>query len=243
MKKLTIIGNWKMNKNSQETKEFLDVFNTEYLNNKEKISDSIVFGIAAPFTNLYLFNKNDKLKSVAQNFSNFSSGAYTGEISASMLKDLNVSMVVLGHSERRQYFYETDETVNLKTHQALKEGITPIVCVGETLEEYEAGKTKEVILKQLKGSLKDVNDFSKIIIAYEPVWAIGTGKTATAEIAQDVCEFIRKNTAANVTIQYGGSVSPANIQELMNQKDIDGALVGGASLKPESFIKLLTLNK
>ncbi|MGZ9428502.1 triose-phosphate isomerase [Mycoplasma sp. 1012] len=242
MKKLTIIGNWKMNKNAQETKVFLDEFSRLYSENKTKISDEVTFGIAAPFTNLFLFEKSN-LKIVAQNFSNFDSGAYTGEISASMLKDLSVSFVILGHSERRQYFGETDELVNLKVHQALKEGLTPVVCVGETLEEYENNKTKDVILHQLKNSLKNVEDFSKIVIAYEPVWAIGTGKTATAQIAQEVCEFIRENTHKDVVIQYGGSVSPTNIEELMNQKDIDGALVGGASLKADSFIKLLTLNK
>ncbi|MGZ9431315.1 triose-phosphate isomerase [Mycoplasma sp. CB776] len=242
MKKLTIIGNWKMNKNAQETKAFLDEFSRLYSENKTKISDEVTFGIAAPFTNLFLFEKSN-LKIVAQNFSNFDSGAYTGEISASMLKDLSVSFVILGHSERRQYFGETDELVNLKVHQALKEGLTPVVCVGETLEEYENNKTKDVILHQLKNSLKNVEDFSKIVIAYEPVWAIGTGKTATAQIAQEVCEFIRENTYKDVVIQYGGSVSPTNIEELMNQKDIDGALVGGASLKADSFIKLLTLNK
>ncbi|UWD33952.1 triose-phosphate isomerase [Mesomycoplasma molare] len=242
MKKLVIIGNWKMNKNLHETQEFLSDFEKEYLNNKRKINKKIEFGIAAPFTNLFLL-KDKIFKSVAQNFSNFDSGAYTGEVSASMLKDLGVSMVVLGHSERRQYFNETNEVVNKKTLQAIKENITPIVCVGETLEEYEAGQTKDVIAKQLKESLAGVEDFSKVIIAYEPVWAIGTGKTATAEIAQDICSFIRENTSKKVVIQYGGSVSPSNIEELMSQKDINGALVGGASLKADSFIKLLTLNK
>ncbi|MBN3534568.1 triose-phosphate isomerase [Mycoplasma procyoni] len=242
MKKLFIVGNWKMNKNSKETKEFLDQFEVEYKSNKDKIAATTSFGIAAPFTNLFLL-QDSRIASVAQNFSNFDSGAYTGEISASMLKDLGVEYVVLGHSERRQYYSETDEVVNKKLHQALKENLTPIVCIGETLEEYESGKTKDVILHQIKHSLKGVEDFSKVVIAYEPVWAIGTGKTATAEIAQDICSYIRQNTASNVVIQYGGSVSPANIEELMSQKDIDGALVGGASLKVDSFIKLLTLNK
>ncbi|WP_129719680.1 triose-phosphate isomerase [Mesomycoplasma neurolyticum] len=241
MKKLFIIGNWKMNKTILETEDFIHEFKTLYQKNKNKINN-VDFAIAAPFTKLFLF-KNHNIDFAAQNMSQFEKGAYTGEISPLMIKDLNAKYVILGHSERREYFNESDEIVNQKLHLALKHGVIPIVCIGETLKQYEAKQTKEVILKQIQKSLKDVKDFSKIIIAYEPIWAIGTGKTSTVEYAQEICEFIRKNTSKNVIIQYGGSVNPNNIENLMSQKDIDGALVGGASLEAQSFIKLLTLNK
>lgn len=201
------------------------------------------FAVALPAINVAAFSKNTtKLELAVQNMSQFEKGAYTGEISAQMLLDLNVKYAIIGHSERRQYFKETDLDVNAKTQQAIKNNIIPVVCVGETLEEYEAQKTSQVIEYQLKNSLKDV-DLSKVIVAYEPIWAIGTGKTATPEQAQQVCKFIRKQTNKNLTILYGGSVSQENIEQLLNQADINGALVGGASLKVDSFIKLLTLNK
>ncbi|VEU59277.1 Triosephosphate isomerase [Mesomycoplasma neurolyticum] len=230
-----------MNKTILETEDFIHEFKTLYQKNKNKINN-VDFAIAAPFTKLFLF-KNHNIDFAAQNMSQFEKGAYTGEISPLMIKDLNAKYVILGHSERREYFNESDEIVNQKLHLALKHGVIPIVCIGETLKQYEAKQTKEVILKQIQKSLKDVKDFSKIIIAYEPIWAIGTGKTSTVEYAQEICEFIRKNTSKNVIIQYGGSVNPNNIENLMSQKDIDGALVGGASLEAQSFIKLLTLNK
>lgn len=239
----TIIGNWKMNKTFTQTKEFFSAFNQLYIENKNKINQNLDFAVALPAINVAAFSKNTtKLELAVQNMSQFEKGAYTGEISAQMLLDLNVKYAIIGHSERRQYFKETDLDVNAKTQQAIKNNIIPVVCVGETLEEYEAQKTSQVIEYQLKNSLKDV-DLSKVIVAYEPIWAIGTGKTATPEQAQQVCKFIRKQTNKNLTILYGGSVSQENIEQLLNQADINGALVGGASLKVDSFIKLLTLNK
>lgn len=243
MSKTIIIGNWKMNKTFTQTKEFFSAFNQLYIENKNKINQNLDFAVALPAINVAAFSKNTtKLELAVQNMSQFEKGAYTGEISAQMLLDLNVKYAIIGHSERRQYFKETDLDVNAKTQQAIKNNIIPVVCVGETLEEYEAQKTSEVIEYQLKNSLKDV-DLSKVIVAYEPIWAIGTGKTATPEQAQQVCKFIRKQTNKNLTILYGGSVSQENIEQLLNQADINGALVGGASLKVDSFIKLLTLNK
>lgn len=243
MSKTIIIGNWKMNKTFTQTKEFFFAFNQLYIENKNKINQNLDFAVALPAINVAAFSKNTtKLELAVQNMSQFEKGAYTGEISAQMLLDLNVKYAIIGHSERRQYFKETDLDVNAKTQQAIKNNIIPVVCVGETLEEYEAQKTSQVIEYQLKNSLKDV-DLSKVIVAYEPIWAIGTGKTATPEQAQQVCKFIRKQTNKNLTILYGGSVSQENIEQLLNQADINGALVGGASLKVDSFIKLLTLNK
>lgn len=243
MSKTIIIGNWKMNKTFIQTKEFFSAFNQLYIENKNKINQNLDFAVALPAINVAAFSKNTtKLELAVQNMSQFEKGAYTGEISAQMLLDLNVKYAIIGHSERRQYFKETDLDVNAKTQQAIKNNIIPVVCVGETLEEYEAQKTSQVIEYQLKNSLKDV-DLSKVIVAYEPIWAIGTGKTATPEQAQQVCKFIRKQTNKNLTILYGGSVSQENIEQLLNQADINGALVGGASLKVDSFIKLLTLNK
>ncbi|WP_434325512.1 triose-phosphate isomerase [Mesomycoplasma hyorhinis] len=243
MSKTIIIGNWKMNKTFTQTKEFFSAFNQLYIENKNKINQNLDFAVALPAINVAAFSKNTtKLELAVQNMSQFEKGAYTGEISAQMLLDLNVKYAIIGHSERRQYFKETDLDVNAKTQQAIKNNIIPVVCVGETLEEYEAQKTSQVIEYQLENSLKDV-DLSKVIVAYEPIWAIGTGKTATPEQAQQVCKFIRKQTNKNLTILYGGSVSQENIEQLLNQADINGALVGGASLKVDSFIKLLTLNK
>jgi triosephosphate isomerase len=176
-------------------------------------------------------------------------GAFTGEISAEMLLDLGCKYVIIGHSERRQFFGENDETVNKKLRQALNKGLLPIVCVGETLKEREAGKANEVIERQVTGALKSVTaaEMQKVIIAYEPVWAIGTGKTATPDQANEIHSFIRKKSeivygkeiAGALRIQYGGSVTPENVSTLMAMPDIDGALVGGASLKPESFAALV----
>lgn len=186
------------------------------------------------------------IKIGAENMHWAKSGAYTGEISADMLKDYGVEYVIIGHSERRQYFGETDQTVQKRTLAAIENGITPIVCVGETLEERESGKTNSVLLRQLKDGLSGVEDLTKIVIAYEPVWAIGTGKTATDEEAQDTIAFIRKTLgelfcpkcAEKVIIQYGGSMNAANCKGLMAQPDIDGGLIGGASLKLD-FAKIV----
>lgn len=177
------------------------------------------------------------------------SGAYTGEISGNMLKEIGVEYVIIGHSERRQYFAETDETVNKKIKAAFKNGLKPIVCVGETLEEREKGLTNEIITKQTKIALEGLtnDEVEKTIIAYEPIWAIGTGKTATSEdannsikeIRKEICKIYGQNVASRVIIQYGGSVKPENAKELFTTSDIDGGLVGGASLKPDGFAKIV----
>ncbi|WP_371246676.1 triose-phosphate isomerase [Mycoplasmopsis agassizii] len=246
MKKLYIIGNWKMNKTASEVEGFAAEFIELYKSHKHNISENTTFGIAAPAVSLSKLHmpslRSMHFKVVAQDSSAHEKGAYTGEISANILKSYDVDMVVLGHSERRQYHHETSEEVNLKAKLAIASGLTPIICVGETLDEYQAGISKEVVEKQIKQSLRDL-DLSKIIIAYEPVWAIGTGKTATAEEAQNMASFIKRITSKDVVVQYGGSVNPKNVAELMSQEDIDGALVGGASLVAGDFIKLLTLNK
>ncbi|VEU70373.1 triose-phosphate isomerase [Mycoplasmopsis glycophila] len=244
MKKMVIIGNWKMNKTFSETEEFLTKFHNEYNLNKSKLIENVDFAIAAPFTNLAAFKSNQvaNLKLAAQNMSNKTQGAFTGEISPAMLLDLNVKYVILGHSERREYYGETNEFVYEKAKLALENNLIPVICVGETLAQYEAGQTKQVVKEQIEKSVNDL-DLSKIIVAYEPIWAIGTGKVATPEIAQEVCEYIHEITSKELVVQYGGSVSPKNIEELSKQKDIDGFLVGGASLEAESFVKLLTLGK
>lgn len=189
------------------------------------------------------------IKLGAQNMHWQEEGAFTGEISPLMLKDLGCKYVILGHSERRQYFQETNEMVNKKVKAALKHDLTPIVCVGERIEERKTGKTFDVIRDHVENSLKDVSkeELSKVVVAYEPVWAIGTGLTATPEQAQEAQSFVRKllsemsdnETAQNITIQYGGSVKPDNIKDLIKEKDIDGALVGGASLKIETFTEIV----
>ncbi len=185
----------------------------------------------------------------AQNLHWEESGAYTGEVSPLMLKEIGIDYCIIGHSERRQYFNETDETVNKKIKTALKHNIKTIVCVGETLEEREAGEEEKVVKKQILRAFEDIDikDVENIVIAYEPIWAIGTGKTASSEDANQMCKFIRniivekydENTGENIRIQYGGSVKPQTIAELMEKEDIDGALVGGASLVAEDFVKLV----
>ncbi|MBQ8394463.1 MAG: triose-phosphate isomerase, partial [Clostridia bacterium] len=178
-------------------------------------------------------------------------GAYTGEISAAMLLEYGVEYVIIGHSERRQYFAETDETVNKRTLTALANGLTPIVCIGESLEERETGKTEEVLATQIHEGLKGIEDITKIVIAYEPVWAIGTGKTATAEHANETIAFIRKTVgemfcckcAAALRIQYGGSMNAGNCKELMAMPEIDGGLIGGASLKAPDFAAIVNFDK
>ncbi|WP_426461547.1 triose-phosphate isomerase [Mycoplasma hafezii] len=244
MKKLVIIGNWKMNKTFSEAQEFIKEFGQIYKEERLNVAKGVKFAIAAPFVDLAAFksNKYKALQLAAQNMSNKEGGAFTGEISPSMLVDLGVKYVVLGHSERRTYYHEDDQFIYEKAKLALEHGMTPVICVGETLEEYEAGKTKEVVKAQIEKSVQDL-DLTKIIVAYEPIWAIGTGKVATPEIAQDVCAYIHKITSKKLIVQYGGSVSPKNIAELSTQKDIDGFLVGGASLEASSFMKLLTLGK
>lgn len=246
MRKPIIAGNWKMHKTIAEAVEFVNEI-------KGKVNNTDVEAvICAPFTllkDLKEATKGTPIKIGAQNMHYADNGAFTGEISAPMLKELDIDYVVLGHSERRQYFNETDETVNKKVLKALEAGIDPILCIGETLEEREADKTKDVCKVQTEKALENVTaeDMKKVVIAYEPIWAIGTGKTATAEQANDVIAYVREvvkglygeEISEEVRIQYGGSVKPSNVSEIMNQTDIDGALVGGASLQPADFTELV----
>ncbi|MFR2797320.1 triose-phosphate isomerase [Romboutsia timonensis] len=245
MRKPIIAGNWKMHKTIAEALEFVNEV-------KDRVNnDKVEAVICAPFTllkDLKQATKGTNIKIGAQNMHFEEKGAFTGEISPLMLKELDMDYVVIGHSERRQYFNETDETVNKKVLKALEVGIDPILCVGETLEEREAGKTKDVCKVQVEKALENVSkeDLAKVVIAYEPVWAIGTGKTATSEDANDVIAYIREvvanlygELANEVRIQYGGSVKPSNVAEIMNQSDIDGALVGGASLEANDYVELV----
>lgn len=238
MRKPFIAANWKMTKNIEETVAFINGF----LPMVKDITDVDIL-IAPPFTSLETASRLLKSSNVilgAQNVYFEETGAYTGEISPGMLLSAGCSCVIIGHSERRQYFSETDEIVNKKIKLARGRGLDVILCIGESLEQREAGKTFEVLDRQLAGSLKDLS-LDGITIAYEPIWAIGTGKTATKEQANEahasIRQWLRKNKegADSIRIQYGGSVKPDNIAELMSQPEVDGALVGGASLKPESF--------
>ncbi|MCL4440404.1 MAG: triose-phosphate isomerase [Firmicutes bacterium] len=246
MRQIIIAGNWKMHKTVTEAVNFVQEL-------KQKTADSRVeVVVCPPFTALApveMWLKGSRIGLAAQNMHWEKQGAFTGEISPLMLKELGVTYVVLGHSERRQYFGETDESVNKKVKAALEHGLVPIVCVGETLEQREAGTTEQVVATQTKGALEGLapEQVAGLVIAYEPVWAIGTGKTASDEDAQQVNGFIRRviageyGTAAAeaVRIQYGGSVKPGNARGLMSQPDIDGALVGGASLKVEDFAGII----
>ncbi|MDR3111581.1 MAG: triose-phosphate isomerase [Elusimicrobiota bacterium] len=250
MRKPLMAGNWKMNKTIPDAVSFIK----ELKNTVADVKDVEIL-VCPTFTALYAVNnelKNSSAKLGAQNIFWEEKGAFTGEISPSMLKDAGCSYVIIGHSERRQYFGETDETVNKKTKAAIAAGLIPIVCVGETLKEREENITFKIIEKQVKEGIANlsVQEAENIVIAYEPVWAIGTGKTATPEQAQEVHEFIRKiyrqmyaTAADKVRILYGGSVNPCNVSDLMKKNDIDGGLVGGASLKIEDFAKLINFAK
>ncbi len=248
-RKPIIAGNWKMNMTATQARELASKLIPLVASVKDR---DIV--LAPAFTSLQTvaeaINKGTNLALAAQNLFWEDKGAFTGEISAGMLLDLGCKYVIIGHSERRQYFGETDETVNKKIRQALNKGLLPIVCVGELLSEREAGKANNVIERQLSGAFKSVAaaEMQKLVVAYEPVWAIGTGKTATPDQANEIHAFIRSKVKAMYSaevaealrIQYGGSVTPDNVSQLMAKPDIDGALVGGASLKPESFAALVT---
>lgn len=239
MRKPIIIGNWKMNMGLKDGLIFLKEL--------EQVTTNKEVGIAcqAPLLERMKANAHNVLIG-AQNVHEETKGAYTGEISVELLKELNVDFAIIGHSERRTYYNENDEKINLKAKQLQANNIMPVICVGETLEQFESGKTLEVINKQVEVACKDL-DIEKCVIAYEPVWAIGTGKTATTEIAQNICSAIREKLsklynseqANKVRIQYGGSVNESNIKDLLDSPDIDGALVGGASLKIADFIKLI----
>ena len=246
-RKTIIAGNWKMNKTPSEAKALIEEMKP--LLSKTKWCEMV---LCVPFTDIQTAvkaAKGSKIAIGAENMHYEKSGAFTGEISADMLKELGVKYVIIGHSERRQYFNETDEACNKKVLVALENGLRPILCVGESLTEREQDVTMEVIRKQIKIALQGVavEDIKKVVIAYEPIWAIGTGKTATAEQANEVCNAIRATirhlygarVARSVTIQYGGSMNPKNAAELLAQPDIDGGLIGGASLKPEQFVEII----
>jgi triosephosphate isomerase (TIM) len=238
VRKVAIAGNWKMYKTQAEALEFLQSF----LPTLENTPDGRDIILCAPFTTLSTLSQNlhgSRVRVGAQNIHWEDSGAYTGEISGPMLTEIGVRYVVVGHSERRQYFGETNATVNLRLKAAQKHGLTPILCVGETKAQRDAGETESHIFKQIEEGLVGIDQFN-LIIAYEPIWAIGTGDTCAADEANRVIGLIRSRlTNPSLTIQYGGSVNPGNVDELMAQVEIDGALVGGASLTGESFSRLV----
>ncbi|MFA7050747.1 MAG: triose-phosphate isomerase [Bacilli bacterium] len=245
MRKKIIAGNWKMNKTRDEALQFVYAV-SEKLPHIDEV-DSVV---CAPFPLLRTLCKRqgDNLRVGAQNMHYADNGAYTGEISADMLTTLGVAYVIVGHSERRAMFNETDETVNLKVKKAFEKGLIPILCVGETLEQREKGQEKQVVKAQLEKNLEGLNknDIEHLVIAYEPIWAIGTGRTASAEQAEEMCAYVREvvkdlygQAADKMRVQYGGSVKVDNIKEILSMPNIDGALVGGASLKADDFVKLV----
>ena len=250
MRKKVIAGNWKMNMLPNETIDFIEKLEPEVKNTNNEVI------LCVPYTDLFyalLTAQETNIKIGAQNMHFEESGAYTGEISGKMLKSIGVEYVIIGHSERRQYYNETDETVNKKIKAAFANDLKPIVCVGETLEERESNRTEEIITTQTELALQGLTaeQVEKTIIAYEPIWAIGTGKTATAEDANNsikairdkICQIYGQMIANGVIIQYGGSVKSSNAKELFEMSDIDGGLVGGASLKPDEFAKIVNYNK
>ena len=246
MRKPFIAGNWKMYKTAADAVAFAEEFKKIYAPSDVRVA------IAAPYTQLWALKKafeGTGIGVAAQNMHWEDQGAFTGEISAPMLKEIGVDYCIIGHSERRQYFAETDETFNKKVRKALASGILPILCCGESLETRDAGQEKEFVGAQIRADFADIEaeDAKKVTVAYEPIWAIGTGRTASPQQAQDMCAYIRtvltelygEDISEEITIQYGGSVKPANATELMSQDDIDGALVGGASLKPADFLEIV----
>ncbi len=245
MRKPIIAGNWKMNKTPDEAAALIDELKPLVADAKAQV---VVCPPAADLAAAAAALKGSNIALGAQNLDYHDSGAYTGEISADMLLNLGVEYVIIGHSERREYYAETDETVNLKAKKALEKGLIPIICVGEKLEERESGVTAEVVRKQTKLALEGLTaeDVKKVVVAYEPIWAIGTGKTATNDDANNTIKEVRAaikevfgSVADEVRIQYGGSMNPKNASELMAMSDIDGGLIGGASLKAEDFSKVV----
>ena len=246
-RKTVIAGNWKMNMTATETKKFAEEL--KKIMPRAKWCDTLICVPACNIQTAAKAFKDLRISVGAENVYFEEKGAYTGEISADMLKDLGVKYVIVGHSERRQYFGETDTAVNRKVHAALDAGLSPIICVGESESQREMGVTQDWIALQVKTALYGVpaERLRRCIIAYEPIWAIGTGKTATAQQAGEVCTAIRATirglygarVARSVTIQYGGSMNPKNAQELLAQPDVDGGLIGGASLKPEQFVEII----
>ena len=248
MRRPIIAGNWKMNKTAAEAVALIEELKPMVAKTKPEVV------ICVPYTDLWVAAKaieGSNIKLGAENVSWADSGAFTGEISADMLLEIGVEYVIIGHSERRQYFGETDQSVNARLKQALAKGLKPIVCVGETLAEREKNKTKRVLKKQIIEGLEGVEDLSNVVIAYEPVWAIGTGKTATAEDANKTIGYIRSlirkvygsEVAKNLRIQYGGSMKPSNAKELMAMRNIDGGLIGGAALKAQDFAGIVNYYK
>ena len=250
MRKKVIAGNWKMNMLPDEAIRFISELEPLVKDTENEVV------LCVPYTDLFyvlLTAQNTNIKIGAQNMHWENNGAYTGEVSGKMLKAIGVEYVIIGHSERRQYFAETDETVNKKLKAAFKYGLKPIVCVGETLEQREVGKAEEIVTTQIEKDLEGLTNeqVQNTIIAYEPIWAIGTGKTATSEDANNMIKTIREkianiygqNVSNGVIIQYGGSVKASNAKELFSMSDIDGGLVGGASLKVEEFSKIVNYNK
>ncbi len=248
MRKIVVCGNWKMNKSVAESVQL-----AQEVVNAAKDIKNVVIGIAPTFlaaAKVADVVKGTNVKLAVQDVHHEDQGAFTGKISVDMVKDVGAELVILGHSEQRQYFGETDTLVNKKTRKVLAAGLTPIVCIGETLDEREGGKLEEVLTTQVKGAYADISeaDAAKTIIAYEPVWAIGTGVTATDEQAQDTQAYVRsilknlysESLAESVSIQYGGSMKPGNAAGLLGQKDIDGGLIGGASLDAELFLGVIT---
>lgn len=238
MRKKVIAGNWKMYKTQMEASEFLQGF-MPHLEDTPPDREII---LCVPYTDLFAMSQNlhgSSIRLGAQNIHWETIGAYTGEISAPMLTELGVRYVIVGHSERRQYFGETDETVNMRIKAAQNAGLTPILCVGETKQQRDMDETESIVYEQLQRGLMDV-DQTNLIIAYEPIWAIGTGDTCAPKEANQVIGLIRSQLKnADVPIQYGGSVKPDNVDEIMAQPEIDGALVGGASLQPSSFARIV----
>ncbi len=249
MRKHIVAGNWKMNKTLPEGIDLIEELNSAL--NETAINCEVI--IAPPFIHLATAAQladGGKLQVAAQNCSDKEQGAYTGEVSAAMVKSTGASYVIIGHSERRAYYGETNEIVKTKVEQALKNDLKPIVCIGEKLEERESGNYFDVVKTQVEEALFGLSaeDFGKIVLAYEPVWAIGTGKTASAEQAEEIHKYTRglveakygKEVAENLTILYGGSCKPSNAKELFGQPDVDGGLIGGASLKAEDFMGIVS---
>lgn len=246
-RKPIIAGNWKMNKNVQDAMAFV-----EAVKDKLPVADAVdsVVGASPLLLNaVKSASTGSDLKVAAQNCYFEDAGAFTGETSPKTLADMAIDYVIIGHSERRDYFHETDEDINKKAHAIFRNGMTPIICCGESLETYESGKAVEFVGAQVSAALKDLSaeQVASLVIAYEPIWAIGTGKSATKDDAQNMCKAVRdvvakdfgQEVADKVRVQYGGSVNPANIAEYMACPDVDGALVGGASLEADSFLALL----
>ncbi|MGT2951558.1 triose-phosphate isomerase [Streptococcus cuniculi] len=246
-RKPIIAGNWKMNKTAAEARAFIEAVKTKIPSNDRV--ETVIGSPALFIEGMKKGVRNSDLKVAAQNcyFEDF--GAFTGENSPATLAALEVDYVIIGHSERRDYFHETDEDINKKAHAIFKNGMTPIICCGESLETYEAGKAEEFVGAQVSAALKGLSaeQVASLVLAYEPIWAIGTGKSATQDDAQKMCKAVRDVVAADfgqevadkVRVQYGGSVKPENVAEYMACPDVDGALVGGASLEPASFLALL----